>query len=145
MTRPCQHCPWRAANHGKKTPWGFYTRANLQRLWNQIRRGGNPQSCHPTDPSHPDHIAAGAKPGSKPIECAGSVILVYREFEKLQNCGGGEINEQALKRYFVEHRDGLTKSGILYWVVSRYQFGGVPFIGGPKLPEVDILEAGIAR
>lgn len=140
----CQHCPWREANHGKRTPWGFYTAANLRRLWNGIRRG-NAQSCHPTDASHPDHVAAGAKPGAKTKECAGSVILVYREFEKLQTCGGGTIDETALDRYAREHKDGLTKPGILYWLVQRYQFGGVPFVGGPKLPDVDMHEQGIAR
>ena len=43
-------------------------------------------------------------------------------------------------------RDGLTKSGILHWLVGRYQFGGVPFLGtGLKLPDVDLAEEGIGR
>jgi hypothetical protein len=145
MKSACANCPWRTANHGKRTPWGFYKVANMKRLWNQIRGGGAPQSCHPTDPGHPDHVAAGAKPGATPQECAGSVVLVYREFEKLQACGGGTIDGDAVRRYLKEHRDGLTKNGIAYWLVSRYQFGGVPFVGGPKLPEVDMREEGIGR
>lgn len=146
MRRPCEHCPWRVANHGKRTPWAFYTKTNLRRLWNQVRRGGAPQSCHPTDPHHPDHVAAGAKPDATPQECPGSVILVYREFEKLQACAvGPTIDGPACDRYLREHRDGLTKNGLAYWLVSRYAFGGVPFVGEPKLPEVDMAEEGIGR
>jgi D-serine deaminase-like pyridoxal phosphate-dependent protein len=48
--------------------FGFYTKANLRRLWRQIR-GADPlgctaQSCHLTDPQHPHHIAVGAKAGA---------------------------------------------------------------------------------
>lgn len=144
--KPCQHCPWRVANHGKATPWGFYKKANLRRLWNGIRNGGA-QSCHPTDPSHPDHVAAGAKAGSKPLECPGAVILVLRECEKMASygAGGNTIDPAAADTYRRRHKDGLTRDGILYWVVSRQQFGGVPFIGGPKLPEVNTSEEGIGR
>ena len=149
MRRPCEHCPWRISNHGKRTPWGFYTKANLKRLWHQIRTGGRGeggrQSCHPTDPSHPDHIAAGAKAGAEAQECPGSVILVFREFEKLQACGNGVITPEAITVYQRQHRDGLTKSGLQYWLIMRYQFGGVPLIGGPKIPEVDMTEEGIGR
>jgi hypothetical protein len=147
MLRPCQHCPWRAVNHGKRTPWGFYTRRNLTRLWNQIRRGGQPQGCHPTDPSHPDHIAAGAKLGSKTQECAGSVILVMREAQQIASygTGGRTVDPAAVDAYFHRHRDGLTKSGVLYWVVGRIAFAGVPFVGERPLPEVDVDEPGIAR
>lgn len=146
VAHPCEHCPWRVANHGKRTPWGFYTKANLRRLWNQIRRGGQGQSCHPTDPSHPDHVAAGAKPGSEPRECPGAVILVYREFEKLQAVAAGQpIEARHCDEYRKQNPQGLTKSGLLYWLIKRYQFGGVPFIGGAKLPEVDRAEPGIGR
>lgn len=151
MIHPCAHCPWRIANHGKRTPWGFYTKANVRRLWNQIRRGttATAQSCHPTDASHPDHVAAGAKVGAQAQECAGSVILVYREFERLASCGadGKTIDAGAIDRYLARYKaDGLTRSGILHWLVGRYQFGGVPFMGsGPKLPEVDMAEEGIGR
>jgi hypothetical protein len=112
-----------------------------------VRRGGGQQSCHPTDPSHPDHIAAGAKPGAEPQECPGAVILVLRECEKVASYGanGNTIDPAAIDTYLKRHKDGLTKTGLMYWVVSRIQFGGVPFVGGPKLPEVDVAEAGIGR
>lgn len=155
-TSPCSACPWRIENHGKKNQWGFYTAKNRKRLWNQIRGADrsqecHPQSCHPTDPGHPDHIAAGAKPGSTPKECPGSVILVYREIEKIIEAGKGtgkprEITPEGIDRYVREWpTSGLTKRGILYWVLERITYGGVPFVGGPKLPDVDIDEPGIGR
>ena len=85
---PCEQCPWRTANHGKRHPGGFYRKDNLRRLWNQIRKGGI-QSCHPTDPTHEDHRQyAGAKPGAKPLECIGSVILVLREMRYADTLDG---------------------------------------------------------
>jgi len=136
---PCEHCPWRISNHGKRTPWGFYRADNLRRLWNQIRRGGRAQSCHPTDPNHPDHVKAGAKPGNQPQECAGSVILVLQEFTKLKECAAdGVIDGAAIETYLKKYKhDGLTRQGLLYWLVQRHQLAGVPYVGGEKLPAVD--------
>lgn len=147
MRTPCDRCPWRIENHARRTSWHFYTQANLRRLWRQIRGGGGMQSCHPTDPSHPDHIAAGAKLGSTPQECPGSVILVLRECRTMAiySVDGQTIDEQAVKGYLARHKDGLTKRGIWYWVVERQVFKGVPFFGGLPLPEVDIDEPGIGR
>ncbi|MDA4131846.1 MAG: hypothetical protein OK454_01795 [Thaumarchaeota archaeon] len=139
MSKPCQQCPWRLANQGKKHKHAFYTKANLRRLWGQIRRGGGAQSCHLTDPSHPDHIDAGAKPGAKAQECPGSVIVVLREVTKMAE--GNEVTNDGVKKYLaMRKKNGLTKRGILFWVVSRIQFGGVPMIGGLKLPEVDVTD-----
>jgi hypothetical protein len=137
---PCEHCPWRKTNHGKKTPWGFYTQANLTRLWGQIRRASGTecgQSCHPTDPNHPDHVAAGAKPGVTPKECPGSVILVYREMAIAQRLGGTEkIGPEGLTAYAAQRKKGMTKSGWRHWLLGRLAFGGTLFGTGPKLPEV---------
>lgn len=133
-TKPCDQCPWRLKNQGKKHKFGFYTKANLKRLWNQIRRGGGSQSCHLTDPSHPDHVAAGAKAGAVAQECPGSVIVVLQEIRKMAD-EKGVINTSV--PYLKSRKKGLTKNGILWWVVSRMKLGGVPFMGGPKLPDVD--------
>lgn len=138
--KACLQCPWRRSNQEKPHPLGFYTRSNLRRLWNQIRRGGKAQSCHMTDPSHPDHIEAGCKPDAVARECPGSVLLVLREIEKMVEDKGGEkeVSSEGVKAYLERHRrKGLTKSGVLYWVVQRLQFGGVPLLGGPELPEVE--------
>jgi hypothetical protein len=141
---PCQWCPWRIANHKKKTPWGFYRIGNMRRLWNGIRRGGA-QSCHPTDPSHPDHIAAGAKPGSKPKECAGAVILILRELEKLAGKRDELIDADKIEQYLSTYDDGLTRNGLAFWLLGRYQFGGTPFGTGPKLPHVNVDDPEIGR
>lgn len=130
----CEQCPWRTANQGKKHKFGFYTKANLRRLWNGLRTG-NAQSCHMTDPSHPEHIAVGAKPDSKAQECPGSVILIHREIARLageEKC----VDGPALDRYLKTRKKGLTNEGILFWIVQRIQMAGVPFMGGAKLPDV---------
>ena len=136
-TTPCAQCPWRLSNQGKPHKFGFYTKGNLRRLWNQIRGGGREQGCHLTDPSHPDHVAVGAKPGAKAQECPGSVIVVLREAKKMANADG-RIEPEGVERYMATRRNGLKKNGIAYWLISRIQLGGVPIVGGPKLPEVDV-------
>jgi hypothetical protein len=140
MSSPCDQCPWRLSNQGKRHQFGFYTLANLRRLWNQIRRGGGAQSCHLTDPSHPDHVAVGAKPEATARECPGSVIVVLREVEQMANAER-VVTPESMARYRSTRKKGLTKEGILFWVVSRLQYGGVPFVGGVKLPDVDVTDA----
>ncbi len=135
--KPCDQCPWRLANQGKRSPGGFYTKKNAKRLWGQIRRGGAKQSCHLTDPSHPDHIAAGCAENATAQECPGSVILVMREFRLLADAGRN-ITPASIDRYKATRKGGLTKSGLHYWVVSRLGFGDAPIVGGGVLPEVDV-------
>ena len=129
----CEQCPWRRSNHGKRTPGGFYTKKNLTRLWNQIRRGGGAQTCHLTDPSHPEHVAAGAPLTATPHECAGSLALVLREVEKLNALAesGGDLDD-----YFKDNRKGLTREGAFHWAMARHQLVGIP-MGGHPLPTID--------
>ncbi len=138
--KPCDQCPWRLANQGKRHAYGFYTLTNLRRLWNQVRRGGRAQSCHLTDPTHPDHVKAGAKPGSKPKECPGSVIVVLREVNAMAD-ETRTVTPESVAAYQKKRKGGLTKSGIAYWVVQRIQLGKVPFLGEGELPEVDMSDA----
>lgn len=137
---PCPQCPWRISNHGKRHPNGFFTKKNLTRLWKQLRRGGKPQSCHLTDPSHPDHVTAGAPANATAQECPGSVILILREIQRLAG-DNGEVSPLTVDAYLRSRRRGLTRSGILYWIVQRIQFAGVPLIGGTPLPSVDHADA----
>ena len=120
MPSPCAQCPWRTANHGQRHPHGFYRKANLRRLWNQIRGGGGLQSCHMTDTGHPDHVAAGAK-GDRPHECAGSLVLVQRELRRYEALAAATDDlGEATRRYLDERRQaGLKKRGLLYWLVAR--------------------------
>ncbi len=136
----CDQCPWRTSNHLTKHQFGFYTKKNLTRLWNQIRNGGGVQSCHLTDPSHEDHVACGARPGMKTHECAGSVILVKREMGKIAAYApdGRTLDVEQVEQYKKARKKGLTRTGLAYWLVSRLGLGGVPFVGGPVLPDVDV-------
>src|SRR5579864_1339428 len=139
--KPCAQCPWRLANHGKPHKFGFYRKANLRRLWNQIRSGGAEQSCHLTDPSHPDHVAVGAKPGAQAQECPGSVILILREVNRMSD--NNVMTPESADAYFASRRKGIKKgTGALYWLISRIKLGGT-VMGGPKLPEVDVDDPAI--
>lgn len=129
LKKACEQCPWRLSNQGKRHFGGFYTKKNLTRLWNQIRNGGGQQSCHLTDPRHPDHIQSGCK--TKDIEatqeCPGSIILVQRELMQLDSIKNFEK--------YRKRKRGLTKRGIVYWAFERLTMGGTP-LGGPKLPPI---------
>ena len=122
---PCEQCPWRVANHGKRHPGGFYRKDNLRRLWNQIRKGGRLQSCHPTDPGHEDHRKySGAKAEAKPVECIGSVILILREMHYADTLDGRTnevLSGTDFDRYMAEtkQRRGLTREGLLYQGFTR--------------------------
>lgn len=142
--KACEQCPWRKTNQGKRHFAGFYTKKNLQRLWNQIRKGGGVQSCHLTDPQHPDHVTSGANEKATAQECPGSIVLINRELTVMAD-EDNYIGPTEIDNYFEKRpKHGLTKSGILYWLVSRIQMGGVPFMGGPKMPEIqDDPEVGL--
>lgn len=142
LKKPCEQCPWRLSNQGKRHFGSFYSKKNLIRLWNQVRNGQGVQSCHLTDPSHPDHIAAGAKENAEPRECPGSVILVMREIHQMKDAEGVVSNDGVLA-YLKRRKKGITKMGVVGWIVSRIQHGGVPFIGGPKMIEVDVTDEDI--
>lgn len=143
-SEPCSVCPWRTANQGRRHRFGWYAMRNLKRLWNEIRNGGGCQTCHPTDPSHPEHVACGAREGSTPRECAGSVIVVLQEMRKMCQPDGTIDNDDYARYAKARGRKGLSKTGVLYWVFQRYAFGGVPFMGGRKLPKVDENCPGVA-
>ena len=136
VNQPCENCPWRTANHGKRTTYRFFTKANRQRLWNQIRRGEGIQSCHQTDPSHPDHVATGTKLTATPHECMGSVILVVRELDRLVEGDWDQVVEPGhCDRYLASDRNrrfGLRKSGLLYYLMNRQMN---PPMGDGKLPD----------
>lgn len=137
LKTPCAQCPWRRSNQGKPHFGSFYTRANLRRLWNQIRNGGLQQSCHLTDASHPDHVAAGARESTTTQECPGSVVLVTRELQLVVKLGGTDrIEHDGIVKYGRVRKRGITKRGFQYWVVQRIAFAGKPFVGAPAIPDV---------
>lgn len=121
----CAACPWRLANQGKRVSrivagesYGWYTKLNLRRLWDALRRGDR-MTCHPTDSRQ---VQLSGKCVGKAVdthECTGAVILVQREVMKLQLNYPGKF-----KLYYAENRHGLTKLGIAA-VVERALFGRV--------------------
>ena len=83
---------------------------------------------------------AGAPEQAQPRECAGSIILIRREIEKMRLLAGArdaKITAEALSDYFQENPRGISKRGMTYWLIERLHLGGVPMLGGPVLPEVD--------
>ena len=132
---PCQACPWRTANHGKRHPDGWYTKANARRLWAKLRTGDS-MSCHPTDPRNP--VSDKAKeagyreaPGHAEVhECIGAIILQEREVMALQA-------SKDLATYRRTRTRGMTTEG-LWTIASRAVFGGtmlVREIARPNLNE----------
>lgn len=136
MRTPCAQCPWRLSNHGKRHPGGFYRKSNMQRLWNQLRRGGMAQSCHLTDPSHPDHIASGAPLKAQAQECPGSVIVIIRELRKVQGAAES-VGTAQIDTYLAANPRGLTRSGLRYWLLMRASALAGTLLGGKPLPDVD--------
>jgi hypothetical protein len=87
----------------------------------------------------------GAKPGASAQECPGSVVVVLREVKRMAD-DKGTVTSEGVQRYLQERKRGLTKAGIFYWVISRMQMGGVPMVGGAKLPAVaDDPEIGLPK
>lgn len=125
---PCAGCPWRTANHGKRHPDGWYTKANLRRLWTGLRTGEAPgMSCHPTDPNNPVSEAAQAAgykeaPDHAEVrECAGSVILQARELMKFQAAG-------TFTEYRRDNPGAMTREALFAFGMraAGAAFGGIP-------------------
>lgn len=108
--KPCAVCPWRTANQGQPHPGGWYTRANLRRLWSKLRRG-DMMTCHATDPTNPVPDGYRAVPaGTTTRECTGALIVQQREVMRLQAHleAGGTIGS-----YRRASPMGLTKAGAI--------------------------------
>lgn len=138
-TTPCSACPWRKSNHGKRNAGGWYTKANLRRLWAGLRRGER-MSCHPTDqrmnddPGQtvevPDHV--------QPRECAGALLMVQRELNLLEALDKTE--PEPVRAYLSQRPRGLTRRG-LGANIQRAMLpwpGEVPFVAVQDTPDVGL-------
>jgi hypothetical protein len=47
------------------------------------------------------------------------------------------VKAKRIEEYRRSRKRGLTQAGLAYWLLARIQLGGVPLIGGPKLPDVE--------
>jgi hypothetical protein len=120
--KACSKCPWRLANQGQPHPHGFYTKANLRRLWAGIRRGAR-MSCHPTDPRMAEFEGYEKTAGvSCTHECSGALVLVQRELQRFKDAaeaaGAAGGSSDGLQRYRREHPKGLTREGLAEHVMS---------------------------
>lgn len=113
---PCAACPWRAINHGKRHPEGWYTKRGRRDLWNGLRTGeALGMTCHPTD--------GAVQPVADYVEtreCAGAILLLAREWISLNEtlAAGGSVRDyQRGRRY------PFTKAGAAAFL-SRLMFQG---------------------
>ncbi len=136
---PCESCPWRTANQGKRHAGHWYTTANLKRLWAGLRRGVS-MSCHPTDPRNPLPPDCAPLPeGVKTHECTGALILQQREFMVYQDGFRRDVAAYRTARPL-----GMTLAG-LRAIVERQVLGGVPLIGCVKMSHPDLGQEGVGH
>ena len=108
LTEPCAVCPFRIANQGQKHKHGFYTKANLRRLWAGLRRGEG-MTCHMTDPRMAEFEGYERTASAQTTrECAGALILQQREFMRLQDALQAG---QDVRQWCREHPRSLTRVG----------------------------------
>lgn len=123
--KACAACPWRIANQGMRHPDGWYTAANLKRLWAALRQGGN-MSCHPTDSRNP--VPEGTKQVPESVtthECAGALTLQQREMMNFQDIAQAMPEKgNAHRAYLKVHPNGMTKIGLAH-IASRAIFGNL--------------------
>lgn len=122
--RACEHCPWRLANQGSKPdPHKFYTPGNLARLWRGMRAGAR-MSCHPTDPRMAEFEGYEALADREVTrECAGSLVLVQREWMVFQGMAIADPKGKTLQQYRRARPNGLTREGLIS-VMERAMCGG---------------------
>lgn len=139
--RACAACPWRLSNQGTRHPGGWYTKANLRRLWSKLRTGER-MTCHPTDSENP------LPPGYKPVaatavthECTGATILQEREYMRFQNIALARPpgSHDGFRIYRQQHPHGLTRDGVAE-IINAVLFGGVwaRGIAKPDLSDPDV-------
>ena len=93
VERPvCGSCPFRVTNHGKRVPKGWYSRANLARLWRGVSEG---ERLVCAELRTPDRAAK--------LECVGALHLVLRHLEAAKR---GELRRAAVP---------LSDAGLARW------------------------------
>lgn len=113
---PCQSCPFRINNWGKRVPKGVYREANLRRLWTGLSAGER-LAC-----------AERVAPAAPPRDCSGALLLVTRHLHALRN--------QTFESYQRVSPTPLTQQGVSRWV-NRLAFGaeGVALADDAVTPE----------
>lgn len=129
--QPCSACPWRTENQGTPHPHGFYSKANLRRLWNGLKRGER-MTCHPTDPAMAEFEGyEKTAERERTHECAGAQTLIQRELayfgQAAKDVDAGRAPGPAFNLYKMRRgRAAMTRAGLAEHV-SAALFGGTPF------------------
>ena len=89
----CGGCPFRASNHGKRAPKGWYSRANLLRLWQGVSEGERLVCAE----------LRTAQGRAAKHECAGALYLVLRHLEAAKH---GTLHRAAIP---------LSTAGLARW------------------------------
>lgn len=126
----CATCPWIKANQGRRIPEvdrpaGWYTKANLRRLWTGLRHG-HEMICHSTDPTANTY---GGKPGIKPGKeqvCAGALTLLIQNINAVSR---GEPQP---------HQPPLSKRCITKMLEQHLFNGGLPAVDVPRVADVGL-------
>jgi hypothetical protein len=150
LPNACAQCPWRLSNQGTPHPHGFYTKANIKRLWDGLRTGAAPgMSCHPTDSRMADYEGYEQTAEREQMyRCTGSAVMVAREVarfqaftrevEREQEAGAKLRRDEALRRYRAEAgRYGMSRDGlsalVWQWMTHSFEFPPVEAINDPDL------------
>jgi hypothetical protein len=125
--RCCETCPWLVKNHRRKHSAGWYTVANLRRLWTGLRTGDAPgMVCHATDPDSKFYGGKGhIKPGKK-AECAGSLLLLLSNMNAI-SAGKPQPFRPALRKNVVADLLWRHLVGMLPAVEDRSADVGLPW------------------
>ena len=100
----CSSCPFRVSNHYKRVPKGWYSEANLARLWRGVSEGRR-LACTEFE-SVPESTPAEPTSGQRAAqrECAGALYLVLRHLEA--------VNDPS---YVSRAKVPLSVSGLTRW------------------------------
>lgn len=139
---PCKSCPWLLTNQGRRTAHGWYTKANLQRLWAGLRRGER-MTCHATDPDNQPLPGSPDVPeGVVTRECTGALVLVQRELQRVADDleSGGNLSV-----YRRQNPKGLTREGMGLHLMNLQWGGAMPGTLAMAKPNLNDERVGYAE
>lgn len=141
LPRACSHCPWRISNQGKRTTDGFYSKANLHRLWSVMKQG-ELMSCHPTDPRMNEFESAPrVRDGATTHICTGATILAQREWMRFQTIAQAHPDRDPFRVYRALEGPRMTRDGLFATAMQASVGESNPLItavGHPDLGDLDV-------
>jgi hypothetical protein len=132
--RVCESCPFLKRNHRQRHDAGWYTVANLRRLWNGLRTSNAPgMVCHSTDPESKFYGGKGdVKPGKK-SECAGVLLLILQNMNAIAD-GRPQPFQPPLTKATIANFAWRHVCGAIPGVEDRSEDVGLPWCAPRQLP-----------